>query len=356
MIARAFFLSLQQSFRSIFLILFPLSFLSLFAWATAGATTGSTNDPLRASIWLWFGAHLARASTKLGENVGLISYLPLGAAIFPILAIRSGVVRAIARIGNTKMAKTYFIISYTLLFSILGLVSKSPNFEISWAYSFVFLILILIIGVFTIEQKEFFKIPLALFAVICGIAGILFSINLAVNFQTLRNLFIVIQPGIIGGLLLLILQMLYLPNLFFHALTYLFGLGFSVGGVSIVSPLKVDVSAIPAIPLLAGLPAKPIVWLLAGNILLILFVLLNLELLLKQTDYRKIQNQKIIRSVVVSILIFAIFCISTYGTLFTKTMNNFGGNPLKVLPVITAEILLITLLRVGVPKLIKRIH
>ena len=77
MISRSFFLSLQQAFRSVFLILFPLAFISLFAWATAGATTGSTNDPLRAAIWLWLSAHLANATTVLGENQGVISYLKM---------------------------------------------------------------------------------------------------------------------------------------------------------------------------------------------------------------------------------------------------------------------------------------
>lgn len=359
MIARAFFLSLQQAFRSIFLILFPLAFFSLFAWATAGATTGSTNDPLRASIWLWFGAHMARATTQLGENTGLISYLPLGAAIFSIFAIRSGVNRAITRIGNARMARTYFLIGYTLLFSLLGLVAKTSNYQLSWLPSLGFLLLILIIGIFEIERKDFFKVPLSLLAIIVGAAGILLTINLIINFQTLRNLFIVIQPGIVGGFLLLFLQVMYLPNLFFHALIYLIGIGFSVGGASVISPMQVDVSAIPAIPLLAGLPAKPILWLVAGNILLIAFALLNLEFVLQASDnrkYRKIVNQKIIRSVVVSIILFGVICISTYGTLFTKNMSNFGNNPVDVMPIIALEILLLTVLRIGVPKLVKRIH
>ena len=356
MISRSFFLSLQQAFRSVFLILFPLAFISLFAWATAGATTGSTNDPLRAAIWLWLSAHLANATTVLGENHGVISYLPLGAAIFPIFAIRSGVNRAISRIGNVRMARTYFLLNYLLLFLFLGFISKTANYKISWAFSLLALIAILIIGVFEIEKASFIKQPLALFAIICGIAGIIFTINLAINFQTLRNLFIVIQPGIVGGFLLLILQIIYLPNVFFHTLIYLTGVGISVGGASVISPFKVDVSAIPAIPLLAGLPAKTIPWLLVGNLLIIIFILTNLELLLRANDYAKIRRQKIIRFVVVAIAMFVLICGATYGTLFTKNMSNFGNDPLRVLIFIGSEILIISLLRIGIPIVWQRLQ
>jgi hypothetical protein len=243
-----------------------------------------------------------------------------------------------------------------LLFVFLGFISKTANYKISWVFSLLALIAILIIGIFEIEKASFIKQPLALFAIICGIAGIIFTINLAINFQTLRNLFIVIQPGIVGGFLLLILQIIYLPNVFFHTLIYLSGVGISVGGASVISPFKVDVSAIPAIPLLAGLPAKTIPWLLVGNLLIIIFILTNLELLVRANDYVKIRRQKIIRFIVVAIAMFVLISGATYGTLFTKNMSNFGNDPLRVLTFIGSQILIISLLRIGIPIVWQRLQ
>ena len=58
MIARALGVSFRQALRSVALTLFPLAFIALFAWASAGSTTGNTSDPVRASAWLYLGVHL----------------------------------------------------------------------------------------------------------------------------------------------------------------------------------------------------------------------------------------------------------------------------------------------------------
>jgi preprotein translocase subunit SecE len=52
MVARRLWTALQQVIRSVLIILFPLAFITLFAWATAGSTYGTTSDPMRAAVWL----------------------------------------------------------------------------------------------------------------------------------------------------------------------------------------------------------------------------------------------------------------------------------------------------------------
>ena len=91
-----------QVARSIAFVLFPISFIALLAWATAGSATGNTGDPLRAALWIWLGAHqvpfsLARPPANIA---GYLSYLPLGAVILPIFAIRSGFNRVIDRLDH----------------------------------------------------------------------------------------------------------------------------------------------------------------------------------------------------------------------------------------------------------------
>ena len=99
MVARTVSVTLQQVIRSIFLIVFPLAFITLFAWATAGSTYGTTSDPMRAAIWLWLGAHLTPFNIASESMVGYLSLLPMGAAILPWLAIRNGYRRSIERVG-----------------------------------------------------------------------------------------------------------------------------------------------------------------------------------------------------------------------------------------------------------------
>ena len=95
MVERVVGVTLQQVIRSILIILFPLAFITLFAWATAGSTYGSTADPMRAAVWLWLGSHLAPFHITSNEITGYLSYLTIGAAILPWLSIRVGYRRVV---------------------------------------------------------------------------------------------------------------------------------------------------------------------------------------------------------------------------------------------------------------------
>ena len=75
-----------------------------------------------------------------------------------------------------------------------------------------------------------------------------------VHLAIVKDLTIVIQPGWIGGILFLLVQILYLPNLAISAISYLFGLGFSLGQGTSISPFHFSLHQIPAIPVLGALP------------------------------------------------------------------------------------------------------
>ena len=103
MVARTFWIALQQVIRSILIILFPLAFITLFAWATAGSTYGTTSDPMRAAVWLWLGAHLTPFNITSNEITGYLSFLPLGAALLPLLTMRIGFRRVVLILENKKL-------------------------------------------------------------------------------------------------------------------------------------------------------------------------------------------------------------------------------------------------------------
>ena len=124
MMTRVLGAALPQVLRSVAWLLLPTSFIALVAWATAGSATGNTGDPLRAAVWIWIGAHQIPFSLSLPPSGldGYLSYLPLGALVFPVLAIRSGIERTIERLDNDSSlvgsARAVFAVGYSLLPSL----------------------------------------------------------------------------------------------------------------------------------------------------------------------------------------------------------------------------------------------
>ena len=133
MMTRVLGAALPQVLRSVAWLLLPTSFVALLAWATAGSATGNTGDPLRAALWIWIGAHQIPFSLSLPPSglEGYLSYLPLGALIFPVLAIRSGIARTIERLDNDSSlvgaARAIFAIGYTLFALLASLFSKTES-------------------------------------------------------------------------------------------------------------------------------------------------------------------------------------------------------------------------------------
>ena len=119
MFGRVLGVTLTQVLRSVALVLLPTSFIALFAWATAGSAVGNTGDPLRASLWIWLGAHQIPFTLSLppSNTAGYLSFLPLGALVAPVLAIRNGVARAFERLDGDEsllpLARILFALVYT---------------------------------------------------------------------------------------------------------------------------------------------------------------------------------------------------------------------------------------------------
>lgn len=66
-----------------------------------------------------------------------------------------------------------------------------------------------------------------------------------------------LDPGVGGGLLLLVIQVLWLPNVVAWATAWVMGGGFSVGAGSVVLPTTTQVPAVlPAVPILGALPTN----------------------------------------------------------------------------------------------------
>jgi hypothetical protein len=103
-------------------------------------------------------------------------------------------------------------------------------------------------------------------AVLLGSGLLIFLVSLLFHISDMANIYGVLGPGIVGGILLSIVALAYLPNAAIWAVSYAVGPGFAVGAGTSVAPSGVFVGMIPSFPPFAALPSPgpaPLVSLLA---------------------------------------------------------------------------------------------
>jgi Family of unknown function (DUF6350) len=92
-------------------------------------------------------------------------------------------------------------------------------------------------------------------AVLVGAGAAVVAGSLAGHASQAIELSRALDPGLVGGLVLLLASLLAVPNAAIWGAGYIAGPGFAVGVGTGVSPFGVALGPVPALPLLAGLPA-----------------------------------------------------------------------------------------------------
>ena len=263
---RVLSVSLSHAFRAAAFVLLPSSFIALIAWATAGSASGSTTDPIRGAVWIWLGAHHIPFALSIppAGTAGYFSYLPWGAIAIPFIAIRTTFNRALDRLQgdyhDINGVRLIFAIFYSLIVTALAYLSKSEAVHPEWYFAPIFALLVALVAVLTCGQRpsmsQPFQIAVRLFSILLGGSLIAVGVMVLVNLDTVKNISTTLQPGIFGGLLLLLLNILYLPNAAIALLSYVAGSGFAVGRGTLVSSWWYHIDQLPAIPLLGILPTQ----------------------------------------------------------------------------------------------------
>ena len=342
MFQRVLWVSLTQVLRSIALVLLPTAFVTLLGWATAGSSNGNTSDPMRAAIWLWLGAHHVVFKVLLppANQAGFLSYLPLGAMIFPMMAIRSGFVRAKNLIElddqSLKLFRTVFSLMYAGFAALLAWGSGTNTVRPVLYY--VPLTTIPIVWLATLNLRKVRKrnrgidIALRMVAMGVGVSAIVYGVALALHLSTVQNLVTVLQPGWLGGVLLLLFNLLYLPNAIIATFSYLVGPGFAIGAHTLVAPLTHRIMEIPALPLLGGLPTgrHPMV-LLSGIAVFVGGIIM----------FRGAMNSGAKALAAAFICLVSLVALVSYlssGALLTKAMNSVGVSIWQLTATIAVEL------------------
>ena len=358
MFARVLGSTLTQVLRSVAVLLLPISFIALLAWATAGSATGNTGDPLRAAMWIWLGAHQIPFSLALppANAAGFLSYLPLGALVIPVLAVRNGVARVIDRLdGNPSTltaARALFALLYTGIGTLFAFFSSTPGVKPLWYLVPVYLLPITLISAASVGRRLAFGQAILfstrVLSLLLGISSIVLGVLIFINLSTVKSLSVVLEPGIIGGFLLLILNILYIPNAAIATLSYFSGTGFAIGSDSIISPLSYDLNSIPAFPLLGALPSSSSPFALFG----ITVIVLSGALLASWTV--ALSTRILVQSLCASVIITALIAYAGSGALITEAMSAMGVSPWKFTLALSGEIIAGALLALYLPRIGRR--
>ena len=366
--------SFKQAVRSITLILLPLSFISLIAWATAGSSTGNTADPLRAALWFFLIAHHIPLDLSLSNNAisGALTYFPIGALLIPFLAIRSGYRKIIEEQGEfAPRQKRLLIISLAFSYATVGTILSlfATGNTVSAPFYLVFPILFIVAGLSAFLSSNLLpehgikfpwqralKVSWIVLMALIGIGGLIFSLSLGWHFTTVLQLTQVIEPGIFGGLAFLAVQILYLPNFAIAALSYLAGSGVVIGNGSWLNPFVHRIDEIPAIPLLGGLPVHPHPYLI---LLVLLFVAIGF-LIARYGEgiySDRVEQQRFYLATLGFIVALTLFIArASSGELLSSNLSSVGPQWWLMPIMLTLEIALGIALRIYLPILINKIR
>ncbi|GAA0387568.1 hypothetical protein Acor_74040 [Acrocarpospora corrugata] len=284
-----------------------LTTLTLLGWIAAPRTAFGQGLPgvFRTACQLWLAAHHAGFAIP-GGRVGL---LPLGLMILPgTLLYRAGLwmardadlrLRLPARLpkgtpkdlANARRRAQFVLIAragvslaapYALLAGMIALVAQNDVTQPFLGETLVshFLLAFLAASVAVARTIGPWRSMLRLLperprSVVVGTAmamsmmlaaGLVLVLgSIAVNFDEIQKLSDMLSPGLVGGLLLLLIEGLYLFNAVIWGMAYIAGPGFAIGTGTLVAPTGVKLSTLPTLPLLGALPDSGAVppWMMA---------------------------------------------------------------------------------------------
>ncbi|NBE92786.1 hypothetical protein FE391_15905 [Nonomuraea sp. KC401] len=273
-----------------------LTTLTLVGWIAAPRGTLGAGLPgvFRTAAQLWLAAHHAGFAIP-GGRVGL---LPLGLMLLPaVLLYRAA--RWMARDADLRLrlparlpknspkaqasarrrAQLVLVVQagvslaapYALLAGLIALVARNeitqPFLGETLLSHFVLAFLAgslataRMIGPWRVmlrllpERVRALTVGTAVATAVLLVAGLaLLLVAIVLNFGQIKELSSVLSPGFVGGVLLVLLQLLYALNAVVWALSYVAGPGFAIGADTLVAPTGVQLGTVPSLPLLGALP------------------------------------------------------------------------------------------------------
>jgi Family of unknown function (DUF6350) len=254
--------------------------LVLIGWIAAphAAFGSSLSGVFRTAAQLWLVAHHVGFSLHgAGGSGGRIGMFPLGLVVLPgallYLAgrwvVRTGEVTRLRHVGYAAVA---LAAPYALLAGALAMVGRTQLATPSLLQAVVAAFLLAFVAGGTGGARSLARWPrllgllperprslvtgtLGTLAVLTAVGAALVAGSLAAHMAEFRSITGALAPGLVGGLLLLLLELAFVPNAIVWAVAYLLGPGFAFGYGTVVAPTGSALGGLPMFPMLAALPS-----------------------------------------------------------------------------------------------------
>jgi hypothetical protein len=261
-----------------------LTTLVAIGWITAPHAGLGNGLPgvLRTAITIWLAAqHVGFTLHGAGlSGAGHIGLLPLGLIFIPgALLWRAGrwVVRTgdVGRLRHVGYAALALAVPYALVCGALALAARSSLAAPSLieAVAEPFLVAVVagglggaralapwrrLVGLLPVRTRSVTMGTLATLALLIMAGAILDGGSLIAHLGQVRELTDKLSPGPIGALLLVLVEIAYVPNAVVWAIAFCLGPGFAFGVGTVVAPTGAAIGPLPSFPLLAALPSGQI--------------------------------------------------------------------------------------------------
>jgi hypothetical protein len=263
--------------------------LVVAGWIAAPHSGLGLPGVVRTATCLWLAAHHVEITLS---GAGRIGMLPLGLVLVPGALlwragrwlVRTGEMTKLSDIGYAALA---LAVPYAALCGALALGSRSALAAPSLPEAVIagFLLALCAGGLGAARalapwRRLFRLMPPRSRSMVLGTAGALAVLfaggallaggSLAAHLGEYRALDASLAPGLVGGALLALAQLAYVPNAVGWAICYSLGPGFAFGTSTVVAPTGAALGPLPMFPMLAalptgtgGVPAWVSVWVLA---------------------------------------------------------------------------------------------
>lgn len=249
--------------------------LTVSAWALAPHADGaSAIAPLRVAAALWLVAH----HVALDLPQGTVGISPLGLLAVPLgltyLAGRQSARTLLPRtLGDVGRVVVVLALGYGLACAVVAGVTRSDDLRPHTWQAFVGGALLAAIGGgwgllqgADLAGPSWRRLPLrarstltaaaAAMLTLLGLAAVVVAVQLAIGFPDGVEIARTLRADAVGGALLAVLGVAFVPNLVVWSAAFLAGPGFAVGTQTQVSVQGVDYGALPLFPPLAALPGE----------------------------------------------------------------------------------------------------
>jgi hypothetical protein len=251
-----------------------ITLLVLAGWIAAPHAGLGLPGVLRTAADLWLvGHHVGFAL----HGTGRIGMLPLGLVLLPgaLLwmagrwVVRRGQVTRLADVGYAALA---LAVPYGLVAGALALAGQSALATPSLLQAVLsgFLIALVagglggaralapwrrLIELLPPRARAVFLGTVGTLTVLTGAGAVLAGASLATHMGDFRSVDAALAPGLVGGGLLLLAQLAYIPNAIVWSICYTLGPGFAFGTGTVVAPTGSALGPLPMLPMLAALPS-----------------------------------------------------------------------------------------------------